>query len=124
VLGSADAYPVGSVTAIPATRLPPPDGVDHSDGIYLVHAPGGFYALPLVARLQDLPPCPVRFDQKSFHFSCGSVGLTWDRYGRAIDPPKSYIVSAIGPHPVGVTLHGQVVYCPFFGSIAPTDLWN
>jgi hypothetical protein len=89
VLGSAGGYPVGSVTAIPATRLPVPDSFDHSEGIYLVHA-----------------------------------DLTWDRYGRAIDPPESYQVADIGPHPVGVTLHGQVVYCPFFGSISATDLWN
>jgi hypothetical protein len=124
VLGDAQDYPVGSVTPIPATQLPVPEGFDTSEGIYLVHAPGGFYAIPLTARLQALPACRVRFDPETFRFSCPGIGMTWDRNGVAIEPPPEAVDPDIGPHPVGVTLHGQVIYCPFFGAIAPKDLWS
>jgi hypothetical protein len=125
VLDDAEDYPVGSVTPIPATRLDVPVGFTRSESVYLVHAPGGFYAIPQVARLQDLPACRVLFDPDTFRFSCPAIGLTWDRNGVAIDPPpEASLDPDIGPHPVGVTLHGQVIYCPFFGAIEPKDLWS
>jgi hypothetical protein len=89
-----------------------------------VHAPGGFYVVSTSAYAEDQPPCEVIFDRSRSRFSCPSLGLVWDRMGRQIEPAPGASAEGIGPHPVGVTFDKQVVYSPYFGSVAFTDLWS
>jgi hypothetical protein len=122
VLGSAAQYPVRSVFLIPASRLPVPPGFKRSEPIYLVHAPGGFYAIDQHPTFQDRLSCDVQFHPETFRFSCPQLGLVWDRLGRLLTPGADR--EDINAHPATITANGQVLYSPFFGGVGRQNLWG
>jgi hypothetical protein len=80
VFGSVNEYPLGSVTRVVVQEQP----------FYLVHAPGGFYAVGW--RWQTLTGgyksrCDVKFDEQRLEFVCPSLGARWDRVGRVLTRP-------------------------------------
>lgn len=86
VLGQAKRYQVGSVKRFGKDDLPPNSRVWRRS-FFLVHAPGGFYAIGHTANLVGgVPDCEVQFDAGRFHFFC-SNGARWDRLGRMIVNP-------------------------------------
>lgn len=81
VFARASRYAVGSFT-----RIRPGAGPS-----YLVHAPGGWYAVAW-----KWPPhtgyvsrCRVRFDSTRKQFFCTNIRARWDRVGRVIVKPRS-----------------------------------
>jgi hypothetical protein len=82
VLEPEDRYPVGSFASIEAGGLP----------FYLVHAPGGFYAL---GWNWSGPPgsyrskCRPRVDGQRKELYCADCGARWDRVGRVITRPAT-----------------------------------
>ena len=87
VLGYADEYPVGSVTRFDAAALAE---AHHASGspFYLVHAPGGFYALGWEHDLDGgYKGCDVEFDRSRFEFFCRENGARWNRAGAVITKP-------------------------------------
>jgi hypothetical protein len=80
VLGEADRYPVGSFTRVRAQGQP----------FYLVHAPGGFYAIGW--RWQSLEGgyksrCALALDARAQEFYCTNMAARWDRAGVVIRRP-------------------------------------
>jgi hypothetical protein len=73
VMGRAEEYPVPSATKIL-----------RADGFYLVHAPGGFYALRGGCQ-HDSGFVVVKFDRRTFEFSCPD-GRRWNRIGAPLEP--------------------------------------
>lgn len=77
VLGRVSDYPRGSVTRVQVQEQP----------FYLVHAPGGLYAVGW--RWQSLTGgyksrCDVEYDEQRLEFVCPSLGARWDRVGRVL----------------------------------------
>lgn len=76
----AKHYPVGSFTRVRVAGSP----------FYLVHAPGGFYAIGW--RWETLSGgyksrCDLRFDPTQKQFSCTNLRARWDRVGRVLAKP-------------------------------------
>jgi hypothetical protein len=94
VLDRVSAYPVRSVTAIRPSELRQAndfDGLDFfaaHEGLYLVHGPHGFYAVPMTAQSphHDGTGCHVAADPATLTFGC-SNGAEWNRFVRAIHRP-------------------------------------
>lgn len=81
VLGLANRYPVGSFTRV---RV-------QGQSFYLVHAPGGFYALGW--RTQTLAGgyksrCQLVLEVRRREFLCMNFRGRWDRVGRVISRPR------------------------------------
>lgn len=86
VLGQSKRYPVGSVTGFGEADLPQAASVWRRP-FFLIHAPGGFYAVGHAANLRGgFPACQVRFDATRFEFFCPNRAR-WDRLGRVIANP-------------------------------------
>lgn len=86
VLGRTQRYPVGSVTRHGKRDLPFSRRITRLT-FYLVHAPGGFYAIGHTANLVGgFPACPLQFDRARSEFFC-SYGARWDRVGRVLANP-------------------------------------
>ena len=82
VLPRASHYPVGSFTRVTAQHQP----------FYLVHAPGGFYALGW--KWQSVgngykSDCQLRLDRRRREFFCTNLHARWDRIGRVITRPTT-----------------------------------
>jgi hypothetical protein len=93
VLPPASRYPVGSVTRVRVQRQP----------FYLVHAPGGFYAVGW--RWQSIlggykSHCDMRLDRPRKQFFCTNMGARWDRVGRVLAKPRG----AAAEDPLNVTV--------------------
>lgn len=81
VLDDPSHYPVNSVVRVdgkPSSYVAP---------FYLVHAPGGFYALSWQPRFE--PKCKMRFDRPHLQFYCAAARGRWDRMGRVLEGPES-----------------------------------
>ena len=131
IVGPASAYPVGSFTLFHA-RFPG----NHSEPIYLVHAPGrlgfghqcvadspctpagSFYGIgpEYNTGLDHAPVCQLRLDRPNDEFYCANLGVRWDRVGRVIARPaaESYI-GAIGGLYAKIAWDGQVMIIPGWG---------
>jgi len=73
VLDRARSYPVGSFTRVQA----------QGQRLYLVHAPGGFYAVGCCwSMTPPRPQCDVRLDRSLEQFFCANLEVRWDRMGR------------------------------------------
>ncbi|HEX9521125.1 MAG TPA: hypothetical protein VF940_33720 [Streptosporangiaceae bacterium] len=125
VLGKASSYPVGTVTAIPASALPRGPGFGKPAGFYLLHYPHGFY----VIKKEFADPahryrlCPVVFDARANQFSCPGTGLRWDRDGLPLGPhANGGPDSALPLHIATIAQDGHVLFTPFFGPAPRADL--
>ena len=86
VLGSPDAYPVGSATRFEESTLPPSD-YRNPVPFYLVHVPDGFYALTWPDDLEGgYKHCDVTYEPAAREFSCPS-GARWALDGSVIEKP-------------------------------------
>jgi hypothetical protein len=105
VFARAGRYPVGSFT-----RIRP-----GSDPAYLVHAPGGWYAVAW-----KWPPhtgyasrCRVQFDRATTQFFCSNMRARWDRLGRVIVKPRSARQGdPLDLNEVGISWDGHVLVDP------------
>ena len=87
VLGRPKDYPVGSVTRYGKRDLPSNRWISRQT-FFLVHAPGGFYAIGHTAnRVGGFPACLLQFDRSRSQFFC-SNGARWDRVGRVVVNPN------------------------------------
>jgi hypothetical protein len=80
VLQSSSRYPVGSFTRVRVGRQP----------FYLVHAPGGFYAIGWTWQTLSggyKSRCALRLDQSTKQFFCTNISARWDRVGRPLVKP-------------------------------------
>jgi hypothetical protein len=82
VLQTSGHYRVGSFTRVVVQRQP----------LYLVHSPGGFYAVGW--RWQSLARgyksrCGIRFDRRRREFFCSNIPARWDRVGRVLVRPAA-----------------------------------
>jgi hypothetical protein len=80
VLEPASRYPVGSFTRVRVRGQP----------FYLVHAPGGFYAVgwkwqSIIGGYKSR--CDLRLDRARKQFSCTNIAARWDRVGRVLVKP-------------------------------------
>jgi hypothetical protein len=80
VLQPASHYPVGTFVRLRVEGQP----------LYLVHAPGGFYAIGW--RWQTLSGgyksrCDLRLDREAKQFYCTNLTARWDRIGRVLVRP-------------------------------------
>ena len=80
VFPPAKRYPLGSFTRVRVAGKP----------FYLVHAPGGFYAIgwnweTLSGGYKSR--CDLRFDSAQKQFSCTNMRARWDRVGRVLAKP-------------------------------------
>ena len=121
VLPVASRYPVGSFTRVRAQGEP----------FYLVHAPGGFYAIGW--RWQSLSGgykshCRLAFDPGPKEFFCGNLRVRWDRIGRPLVVPFDWVQ----PDPLNVAVaktarDGHVLLHPgtarFAGARFAARLW-
>jgi hypothetical protein len=85
VLRDASSYPVNSVSRLGG--LPPPDPASYVPPFYLVHAPGGLYAVSWQTKFE--PTCQMRFDRAHLQFYCSAARGRWDRMGRVLEGPES-----------------------------------
>lgn len=80
VFQPAKRYPVGSFTRVRVAGKP----------FYLVHAPGGFYAIGWSWETLSggyKSHCDLRFDSAQKQFSCTNMRARWDRLGRVLAKP-------------------------------------
>lgn len=80
VFHPAKRYPVGSFTRVRVAGKP----------FYLVHAPGGFYAIGWSWETLSggyKSRCDLRFDSSRKQFSCTNMRARWDRLGRVLAKP-------------------------------------
>lgn len=115
VLGPATRYPVGSVTAIPGTSLP--EGLGQRSGVYLIHAPRGFYGLAI--RFWGGPSihCLTAFDPRSRQFFCPGKSWRWDILGLPVGVPRPLLKRydmALYLRAVTVAQDGHVLYPPAY----------
>jgi hypothetical protein len=112
VLGSPDAYPVGSVTRFEESTLPPSD-YRNVLPFYLVHVPEGFYALAWPDDLQGgYKHCDVAYDAAAREFSCPS-GARWALDGSVIEKPgPAFPDDPLSVLLVRISLDGHVLVSP------------
>lgn len=80
VFASARSYPVGSFTRVRVQGQP----------FYLVHAPGGFYAVGWTWQSLSggyKSHCRLSFDATRRQFFCTNMRARWDRIGRVLERP-------------------------------------
>lgn len=106
VLEPARRYPVGSFTRVRAQGQP----------YYLVHAPGGFYAIG--GRWQSLEGgyksrCALQLDRRTHDFYCTNMAARWDRAGVVIQrPPGAKQDDPLDVPVVKVAWDGHVLIAP------------
>jgi hypothetical protein len=112
VLGPPDAYPVGSVTRLEESTLPPSD-YRMPNPFYLVHVPEGFYALAWPDKLQGAyKHCDVTYDPPAREFSCPS-GARWALDGSVIEKPgPTFPDDPLGVLLVRISLDDHVLVSP------------
>jgi hypothetical protein len=81
VFQPSSRYPIGSFVRVTVQGQP----------FYLVHAPGGFYAVGW--RWQSISGgyksrCELQLDRRLKQFWCANLGARWDRVGRVITRPS------------------------------------
>jgi hypothetical protein len=79
VLEDASHYALGSVTRFPGRTFP---GYLYVPPFFLLHAPGGFYAVAWKPEFE--PKCKMQLDRAQLEFYCGVTHGRWDRMGRPI----------------------------------------
>lgn len=117
VLGVASRYPVGSITAFPATALPR-GSFGGRKGFWLLRYRRGFYVIEdeFANPANHYRACAVTFDARTHQFACPGAALHWDRNGLPIGPhAPSGLDSALPLHAAPVTAGGSVLFSPFFG---------
>ncbi len=117
VLGLARRYPVGSVTAFPASSLP--RGLGRS-GFYLIHAPRAFYAVAgtFARSVGSKSTCAVAFDAKARQFFCPGTTLRWDITGRPLDgSAPGNADGGLSARTATVAQDGHVLYSPIFDAL-------
>jgi len=121
VFQPASRYPVGSFTRVRVQGQP----------FYLVHAPGGFYAVgwtwqSLAGGYKSA--CNLRLDPSHKQFFCTNLAARWDRVGRVLVKPAS----ATRGDPLNITVakvawDGHVLLFPgvalFAGARYAHQLW-
>jgi hypothetical protein len=121
VLGPPDRYPVGSVTLFDQTSLP---RSEHADPFpfYLVHVPGGFYALAWPGDRYG-KDCAVAFDSASREFTCPN-GARWALDGSVISKPEPGLPEdPLSVLLVRISLDGNLLVSPtVFSSDTELDL--
>jgi hypothetical protein len=85
VLGDASRYPLAAVAKFPGKRLP--DRWSSVPAFYLVHAPGGFYALGWDLKFER--KCHMGFDRMRFAFFCATRKGWWNRIGEPLVSPAA-----------------------------------
>jgi hypothetical protein len=112
VLRRPETYLVGSVTRFDRAQFPASDYHDVPP-FYLVHVPGGFYALAWRADLEGgYKDCEVTFDPEANEFTCPN-GARW-----ALDGSVKAKPTASSPHDpldvllVRISLDGHVLVSP------------
>jgi hypothetical protein len=114
VLGPATRYPVGSVTAVPPASLP--KGLGQPVGVYLIHAPRGFYAIDMSYVGSASISCSVAFDPRSRQFFCPGKSWRWNIAGRPVGVPPPVANpndEDLGWREVTVAQDGHVLYDPY-----------
>lgn len=84
VLGLSDRHRLGAV--VPMSKVAPGVYIN----LYVVHAPGGFYAVRrrwLTDYHHKRIGCQVTFDRISDGFSCSRLRIRWNRFGEVISRP-------------------------------------
>ncbi len=125
VLGLASRYPVGSITAFPASALPPGWGLRSRGGFWLLHYPRGFYVIgqEFANPANHYHACSVTFDARTHQFTCPGAGLRWDRNGLPLGlHAPSGPDSALPLHIATIAHDGHVLFTPFFGPAPQPDL--
>ena len=120
VLERASSYPIGSFTRVRA-----------GDPFYLVHAPGGFYALgwrsqTIAGGYKSL--CELRLERPRLEFSCSNMRARWDRVGRVLErPPSATVDDPLNMAIAKVAHDGHVLLHPgvsrFAGRRIAAQLW-
>ena len=124
VLGPAARYPVGSVTAFPASSLPRGPGFERR-GFYLIHAPRAFYVVSatFASSVGSASACAVAYDRGRRQFYCPGTKLRWDITGQPLATSEpGGADEGLGPRIATVAQDGHVLYCPFFGALLGTRL--
>jgi hypothetical protein len=105
VLSPSRAYEIGSFTRVRAQKRV----------FYLVHAPGGFYAigwdtdtLPRNGRSR----CAMRFDDTHKQFFCAKMGFRWDRIGRPVAYPAYSEPDPLNIATAGTSWDGHILLDP------------
>lgn len=128
VLGRVEDYPVGTATRYDAADLPTVDGIWERP-FYLVHAPGGFYALGWPGNLVRgyKHECDVGFDPDRFEFTCPELGARWSRVGEVLEKPAGRPDDALMLHATKVSWDGHVLVSTnegsFGGGHVEGELW-
>jgi hypothetical protein len=124
VLGVASRYPVGSITAFPASALPR-GSFGGRKGFWLLRYRRGFYVIEdkFASPADRYRSCSVTFNARTHQFACAATGLRWDRNGLPIGPraPRN-TDSALPLHIAIVSEDGHVLFSPFFGPAPRSDL--
>jgi hypothetical protein len=110
VFDSSRAYPVGSFTRVRAQRQP----------FYLVHAPGGFYAIGW--KMNTIAggyksQCALRLDRSRNQFFCTNMHLRWDRIGRVLVKPDYAAKDPLNVATVKLAWDGHVLLYPGIAAI-------
>ena len=118
VLGRTTAYPVGSVTHFAASSLPVAGG----SGLFLIHAPRAFYAIPDTFQAPDShTTCTLTYDPSSKQFTMPGDGMQWNLVG--VPEPASNLADAsdwsLGLHIATVAQDGHVLYNAVLRRAAP-----
>jgi hypothetical protein len=80
VLEDASRYPVNSVMRFEGKQMP--ETSSYVPPFYLIHAPGGFYAIAWKPEFE--PKCRMKLDRPRLEFYCAATRGRWDRMGRPI----------------------------------------
>jgi hypothetical protein len=124
VVGVASRYPIGSITAFPASALPR-GSFGRRGGFWLLRYRRGFYVIEdgFPNPANHYRSCSVTFDARTHRFACPGAGLRWDRNGLPIGPhAPSGLDSALPLHFATVSQDGHVLFSPFFGPAPRPDL--
>lgn len=83
VLGKASEYPVGSVRKFPGKELP--EQYSYVPAFYLVHAPGGMYAIGWPPKFER--KCHMGYDRERRRFFCSTRRGWWGPMGEPLVSP-------------------------------------
>jgi hypothetical protein len=90
VLQQASHYPLGSVVKFTGRDLPREGEASYFPAFYLVHAPGGMYAVSWPTKFE--PFCHMRFDRKRNVFFCATDRGRWSRMGEPLVSPDDALM--------------------------------
>jgi hypothetical protein len=89
VLGPASRYPVGAVVKFPG-KQPRDRSSPYIPAFYLVHAPGGMYAVGWPPEFER--KCHMGFDRKRSAFFCATRRGWWGRMGQPLQSPVAALI--------------------------------